>query len=109
MNKVYAVGCLEIDFSEKAKKLFLDQRLWYLFSDFISAEKFILKNNLNIFENNFNFAVIEEIELVGESSFCLEVPKQWWYSPTRQYQEVISVEATEAPPCVKNISYIWVG
>lgn len=110
MNKVYAVGCLEIDLSENPKKLFLEQRLWYMCPDFATAEKAILANELDMFENNFNFALIEEISLLGAGEHpYADIPKQWWYGATRKDYEVVLIEPVAAPTCVKNIAYFWVG
>ncbi len=55
-------------------------RVWYLCSDFETAEKIVLNNESDIFEYYYDYAIIEEIEVVVKGKACTnKEPKQWWY------------------------------
>jgi hypothetical protein len=106
MSKVYAVGVIYADLSDNTINTIKDQRLWYIFADFASAEKCVLENQSDIFESSYNIALIEEVSLIDPSNpnNKWEVPKQWWYKATYDINPIIE------PTLPLNVGVcFWVG
>jgi hypothetical protein len=86
MHKVYAVGVIHaelIDNRDPKEPVWKIQssRLWSLFSSFEMAQNKILHNYGDIFENYYNFGLIEEITLADSvnQQGSYPTPPQWWY------------------------------
>ncbi|CAM6006392.1 unnamed protein product [Sphagnum balticum] len=86
MKKVYAIGTMLIDLSEKSNKRINSKRLWFLYHDFDQAEKVVLENVGDIFEYYYNVALIEEIGVIDENDppqpgqeHLWGRPRSWWY------------------------------
>lgn len=98
--KIYAVGCLKIKEGE-----IQSSRLWWLFSSFERAEDSILSNDFDIFEHYYNYALIEEVQVVdlySEEEKNDASPlhhKEFWYRGTYDKVDVntVHVESTEKP------------
>lgn len=117
MNKVYAVGCLELDTAENARRVILQDRLWFLFAKFEEAEKCILENHSDIFEYSYNYALIEEILVIDDSIPYVEgesaefPPREWWYHADFSVitEEVLNplVTKVEKPKCLDRTCCFW--
>jgi hypothetical protein len=122
MKKVYAIGTMLIDLSEKSKNRIKSQRLWTLYHDFDEAEKVVLENGGDIFEYYYNVALIEEIGIIDKNDppqpgqeHLWGPPRQWWYRAeystdenSRQSRDP-AVSRMEIPENLKNVCYFWVG
>lgn len=122
MNKVYAVGVLQIDLSENARRIIKEDRLWHLFAKFEDAEEAVLKNSGDIFEYYYNFALIEETYVIDPTDPPKPgefggFPKEWWYhadytvNPPDEktgWREPF-IQAVEKPKCLDKTVYFWVG
>ena len=79
--KIYAVGVLNLDLSNNYEVI--DKRLWGLYLKFEDAEKAVLENHEDFFEEGtFNYALIEDHYVVQHSNFnssTLDIFNQWWY------------------------------
>ena len=86
-------------------------RVWYLCSDFETAEKIVLNNESDIFEYyyDYDYAIIEEIEVVVKGKACInKEPKQWWYKA--EYKDGnVSVEKCLVPDRYKNVCNWSIG
>ena len=105
MNKIYAVGALNISLPQYSVK---DTRLWVLIDNFESAELTVLSNCGDFFEGYYNYALIEEIEVNSTVSIHTKLPKQWWYQ-AKYVEDDMIVSRIEMPPEFKHISHWWVG
>lgn len=108
-TSVFAVGVIKANLSESSDRFVLDSRLWYLFSSFEHAERCVLENETDIFENYYNLALIEEISILDKKPIW-QAPKQWWYRA--QYVDdysTCSVEQIDAPQRAENVVCFWVG
>jgi len=119
MNKVYAVGCLQIDETPNAKRTIKEDQLWHLFAKFEDAEECVLGNSGDLFECNFNYALIEETYVINPSDppkedELLTMPREWWYfaDHSKGNEENLfepEISACEKPKCLKNCVYFWIG
>lgn len=117
--KIYALGCLQLDTLSKAAYPIKSERLWHLYAKFEDAEKCVLENRGDIFECNYNYALIEEIWVIDHSETLTEEekknwfpPKEWWYFADynhghEEYEPVI--KQVDKPKCLEKIVYFWVG
>lgn len=113
--KIYAMGVLQMrDGSCK------NDRLWALYKTFEDAERAVLTNEGDIFECYYNYAMIEEYELItpkNQSEYIgpryNSFQKQWWYA-TKYLNENIEteyyplVEKCESP-FLPNTIHTWIG
>lgn len=116
--KVYSVGVIQADLSDNAGKFIKEQRLWYLFKNFEDAEKCVLENHGDIFECDYDYAVIEETYVHDYSNPAKDgelayVPEQWWYhaeySTTNRWETDPIICKVNRPKCMENVCYIWIG
>ena len=108
MSTIYAMGVLNVDFS--ARRYVKDQRLWQLYKKFEDAEQCVLSNNGDIFEQYYNYALIEEVKIIPLSKKELQklsVPKQWWYKA--DYHTDVVISKIEVPEQFKHMCYWWIG
>lgn len=119
MNKVYAVGVLQIDESPNAKEIIRDDRLWHLFAKLEDAQKCVLENQGDIFECMYNYALIEETCLINsddppkEGEF-LGLPREWWYhadhsKACEENDFAPEITACEKPKPLERTVYFWIG
>jgi len=114
MNKVYAVGVMRIDLTE-TYPLGKSQRLWHFFAHFEDAEKCVLENWGDMFENYYNVALIEEHFVYDPQDIAdsLVVGKQWWYQATYEEYERdadrIYISKIEPPASLQGIINFWAG
>lgn len=107
MNKVYAVGTLKCNTNPTATRFVEESRLWYLMSSLQNAEQTILHNDGDLFEDYFNFGLIEEVILADtQRNAGYIVPNQYWFyrDPTTEI-----ITAVEKPKVIENIVCFWVG
>lgn len=118
MNKVYAVGCMQIDTAENAVKDLKSQRLWGLFASLEAAQQYVIENRGDIFERYYNYALIEELHLWDTPSDDGEhhyVPKEWWFHATfpnaNDQDDWNHAEVTpcDKPKCLDRIVCFWAG
>jgi hypothetical protein len=116
MNKVYALGVMQIDLSDSPNNQTIKHsRLWALCDSFEYAEKCILENRGDIFEYYYNVALIEEIGLVSENAdqkqLLYSPPKQWWYRADygNNIERNPIVRSMDAPSAMHGICNFWVG
>lgn len=119
MNKVYAVGCLQLDLAPNARRIIIDQRLWHLFAKFEEAEQAVLQNRGDLFERSYSHALIEEVPVIDmmikvEPGSGLFSPREWWYvadyskaDEENDYEP--QIVACDKPEVLKNIIYFWIG
>lgn len=113
--KIYAMGVLQMR-NGSCK----NERLWALYKTFEDAQRAVLSNEGDIFECYYNYAMIEEIELIESKSSNEYIgpqynsfQKQWWYT-TKYLEDNIPfeyyclVEKIESP-FPSNTIYTWVG
>lgn len=122
MKKVYAIGTMLLDLSEKSSNKIKSSRLWTLYHDFDEAEKVVLENHGDIFEYYYNAALIEEIGVIDKNDppqpgqeHLWGPPRQWWYHA----EYIIGIDGgqsrdpvitrMEIPENLKNVCYFWVG
>lgn len=106
--KVFAVGTIKIDFNNKV----LNSRLWFLFKYFEDAHNCIINNSCDIFENYYNFGLIEEVELIDDySTGSVKSYQQWWYEAryNKGITEDPQIIKIDIPNSFKNITNWWVG
>jgi hypothetical protein len=122
MKKVYAIGTMLIDLSEKSANRIKSRRLWTLYQDFDEAEKVVLENAGDIFEYYYNVALIEEIGIIDKNDppqpgqeHLWGPPRQWWYraeyttSADGEQSRNPVITKMEVPENFKNVCYFWVG
>ena len=118
--KVFAMGVLLLDLSPEPRKLIIASRLWGLYLHFEDAEKAVINNLGDIFENYYNVACIEEHGLINyqepkDSARLFEgeyqVPKQWWYKSSfaGSNNPIIISMGEKIPVGMENTSNIWIG
>src|SRR5437868_15463194 len=84
MHKVYAVGVMQLDTSENAKRPKKSERLWHLFANLEEAQECVLQNRGDLFEYYYNYALIEETYVIDKTDPPQEgefagLPREWWY------------------------------
>lgn len=117
MAKIYAMGTMRVNLTDNPSKFIESQRLWFLFSDFDTAEKAVLSNEFDIFEYYYNIALIEEIELlpVTDPKALYTSNNQWWYSAAYKdnfnqiYDYNLEIKKIPKPMTVENLVNFWVG
>jgi hypothetical protein len=122
MKKVYAIGTMLIDLSEKSANRIKASRLWTLYHDFDEAEKVVMENSGDIFEYYYNVALIEEICVIDKKDppqpgeeHLWGPPRQWWYHAEYTTEEngeqsrEPTVSKMGVPENLKNVCYFWVG
>jgi hypothetical protein len=90
------------------------RRLWMMTTEFKDAEECVLQNQGDIFENDYNFALIEDVNVLEPnvpSGTYATVPKQWWYQANRKddSDEIVSIVHINAPEDFEGICHWWVG
>lgn len=111
MIKVYASGVMYIDHANPWSNR--SSRLWTLYAKFEDAERSIMENGGDLFENYYNYALIEEHFLIDPSaspSGFYGIP-QWWYHADYSHGDKYHPHITkiEAPEWAKNVCNFWVG
>lgn len=123
MKKVYAIGTMLIDLSEKSVNRIKASRLWTLYHDFDEAEKVVMENAGDIFEYYYNVALIEEIGVIDKNDppqpgeeHLWGPPRQWWYRAEYNSSGEDGdrgrepyVNKMDVPENLKNVCYFWVG
>lgn len=114
MSVVYALGALKINFN--SLKNVQSHRLWALYSDFDIAEKAVLENRGDLFEDYYNYALIEEVCVLPKKDEWFDFPpKQWWYkveyniNAESDTESKPSVFKIDVPKEFENVCYWWVG
>lgn len=95
MRKIYAVGVVK-EIPNKTED-FLQIRL---FSKFENAEKSIMKNEGDLFEYYYDYAIIEESFICDEGEDSYNTPNTWWYK--MDYKNNI-VSSCDKPSKFENI------
>jgi hypothetical protein len=114
MNKVYAVGVMQIDLT-KPHPLSKSQRLRHFFAHFEDAERCVLQNLGDMFENYYNIALIEEHWVYDPQDIVdpLIVAQQWWYQAqffeNSQDPDDIYISKIDPPATLQGICNYWAG
>lgn len=112
-HKIYALGTLKIQEVSKDDYSIKGDHLCTLYAKFEDAEKAILENKGDIFENYYNYALIEETWVIDHSvptdTKDWFPPKEWWYKATWDDEGEIKIEKCEKPESLDRIVYFWTG
>jgi 3-methyladenine DNA glycosylase AlkD len=117
MNKVYALGVMIIDLAANKIKLPRQERLWNLFADFETAEKYVLENTGDFFEYYYNIALIEEVNVIDLKAPPIEnydwhAQREWWYQADHSQlddNKNPKISKIEKPDCIKHVVNFWCG
>jgi len=102
--KVYAAGVLSVISPQSAD----NTRLWALFDNFEAAEQTIMTNCGDFFESYYNYALIEEIDILSHIGLYTELSRQWWYKAEFN-DDNIAISKIDIPLDFQNVSHWWVG
>ena len=113
-HKVYAVGTLQIREVNKEDYSIKSDHLCALYARFEDAEKAVLENRGDIFENYYNYALIEETWVIDHSVPNEEAknwfpPKEWWYKASWDDEGEITIEKTTKPESLDRVVFFWTG
>jgi hypothetical protein len=124
MNKVYAVGVMQVDLTDDPAKFPIRkaERLWFFYANFEDAEKCVLENQTDIFEYYYNIALIEEHYVhdpkdPASPDADIVCAKQWWYLATYKEEDADELEvasnptitAIDQPKGFEHVVNFWAG
>ena len=112
--KVYALGVLKIQEINKEDYSIKSDHLCSLYARFEDAEKAVLESKGDMFENYYNYALIEETWVIDHSvpfdkNENWFPPKEFWYKATFDEENEIHVEKCDKPDSLDRVVYFWTG